>query len=212
MTSSMTADRFQDIKKQRRLIAKQRRQLSIFQLRQAEQKVLQRLKNDAKINHAQHIGIYLDAFGEIPTRQFITYLLSQKKSVYLPKICSMNQRLLWQKISINQLRQQRFYKHRLGMFESALGRATNTQKLDIIIMPLVLFDHFGQRVGMGGGYYDRTLSRYPYLPYRLALAHDFQCVAEKLIQQKWDENINAVCTPTHFYRFKPHFSKTRSHL
>lgn len=42
-------------------------------------------------------------------------------------------------------------------------------------MPLLMFDVHGTRVGMGGGFYDRTLYK-KYRPFRLGLAYDFQQV------------------------------------
>ncbi len=43
-------------------------------------------------------------------------------------------------------------------------------------MPLLACDTHGTRIGMGGGYYDRTLASAPQHPYRLGIAHDFQLI------------------------------------
>nr|WP_087620829.1 5-formyltetrahydrofolate cyclo-ligase [Acinetobacter populi] len=186
----------------RKDIRKQRRTLSRYALAQAAQKILFQASRHPKIRSARRIGIYLDAFGEVPTRALIFALLKQHKKVYLPVICPMNQHLLWQEISIQQMRNQRFTRHQLGMKQAVQHRALNISHLDLLIMPLVVFDQLGQRIGMGGGFYDRTLAMHPHLPYRLGLAHDFQKSKMILKQQKWDQKLNTVLTPTRHYNFR----------
>ncbi|TXJ08307.1 MAG: 5-formyltetrahydrofolate cyclo-ligase [Acinetobacter sp.] len=193
---------FNDISIQRRLIRKQRRILSPYVLRQSAQQITHKMLRHPKIKTAQHIGLYLDAFGEVPTHQLILALLQQHKQVYLPVICSMTQNLQWRKISLAQLRNQRFTLHRLGMKQPMQGRCRLVQTLDVMVMPLVIFDEQGHRVGMGGGFYDRTLAQHPYRPYRMGLAYDFQKSTALLQQQVWDEPIDAVCTPTRYWQFK----------
>jgi len=70
--------------------------------------------------------------------------------------------------------------------------------LDYILMPLVGFDSQGNRLGMGGGFYDRTLSRLYTLekpPVLIGIAHDCQQV-ESLVTEPWDIPLNAIVTPT----------------
>ena len=59
-------------------------------------------------------------------------------------------------------------------------------ELDIIFTPLVAFDRQGNRLGMGGGFYDRTLQQWQqksFIP--VGLAHQCQQV-EKLPVETWD--------------------------
>lgn len=69
-------------------------------------------------------------------------------------------------------------------------------------MPLLACDHSGTRIGMGGGFYDRTLASAPGLPFRLGLAHDFQLLSQSLKREKWDQPLDALITPTVFLAFK----------
>lgn len=193
------------ITQQRKSIRQQRRKLNPFQLRQAEQHIFAQILKFSPLRSAQHIALYLDAFGEVPTRKLILHLLKCKKSVYLPKICPMNQQLYWQKINMQDYRQSRFYRHRLGMLEKMQSRSHTGKRLDIIMMPLVVFDQYGQRIGMGGGFYDRTLHYLKYRPYRVGLAHDFQYTATPLKQQIWDQRLDRVITPKKMYQFKAHY-------
>ena len=87
---------------------KQRRQVSAYQQQQSELQILQRLRRAPEFKHATRVGIYLHAFGEIQTRKIIEYCFHQKKAVYLPMICNMNQRLVWVKVSRHQFQNKRF--------------------------------------------------------------------------------------------------------
>ena len=192
---------FDDIKQQRKQIRQHRRRLNRTALHHAERLTLTRLLQHPHIKFKQHIGIYLDAFGEVPTQQLMMTLFRQKKSVYLPLICPMNQALHWQKISLQQWRNQRFALHRLGMKQAMHHRGHCVSRLDTLILPLVLFDTAGHRVGMGGGFYDRTLARYPYQPYRIGLAHDFQKTRTIMQSQPWDQALHSAITPSHTFWF-----------
>lgn len=59
-------------------------------------------------------------------------------------------------------------------------------RLDVLITPLVAFDEYGQRLGMGGGFYDRTLQNWQHYKMQpVGYAHDCQLV-EKLPVEEWD--------------------------
>ena len=77
------------------------------------------------------------------------------------------------------------------------------RELDLILAPLVGFDTHGNRLGMGGGYYDRTFA---YLKHRLhwqkprliGLAYELQRVAD-LANHAWDVPLQSVVTEQHIY-------------
>jgi len=72
------------------------------------------------------------------------------------------------------------------------------EDLDLVIMPLTAFDFAGNRIGTGGGYYDRTFSFLKnksglHKPYLLGLAYSFQKIP-KIESAEWDIKMNAVVT------------------
>ena len=191
-----------EIQKLRSQLRRQRRGLSSFEQHQAERAVFHKLRHFPKFKRAQKIGVYLHAFGEIRTDLIIQLCFSQHKHVYLPMICNMNQHLVWVKISKHQYDNHRFSLHRLGMAQAMQSRGHSVQHLDLLLMPLLACDAVGSRVGMGGGFYDRTLSRAQQIPYRLGLAHEFQYIDEILVRQAWDQPLNALVTPAKFRYFR----------
>lgn len=190
------------MKNLRRQLRKQRKQLNQFQQIQAEYRILNQLRRCSFFKNAQHIGVYLHAFGEIRTTKIIEYAFSAGKKVYLPTICKMNQRLVWVRITQQQYRNRRFSDHALGMKEPMTTRGKHISTLDLLLMPLLACDSWGTRIGMGGGFYDRTLASAPHHPIRLGLAHDFQFIKTKLTRQNWDQPLHALMTPSHLIKFK----------
>lgn len=173
----------------------QRRRLNNYQQYQAESSILRYLYTHHRIKSAQHIGIYLHAFGEISTQRLMYTLSHFNKQLYLPQICPMNQQLYWVNCSLQQYKQRRFVRHVFNMFEPKGKRGRSVQHLDIIFMPLLACDYTGMRLGMGGGFYDRTLATAPYKPYRIGLAHDFQYLTQRLPSQPWDQPLHELWTP-----------------
>ena len=191
-----------DHKNIRKDMKKCRRQLNKYQQKKSAQRILNQLRKNHVFKHAKNIGLYISAFGEIETKLLIEYCFSKQKKVYLPVISNMNQKLIWVSIHKYQFRSQRFTNHNLGMQQPFASRGQHVSKLDLLLMPLLACDKTGSRIGMGGGYYDRTLADAPRKPFRLGVAHHFQLIDSHLKREPWDQPLDALVTPEIFLRFK----------
>ncbi len=191
-----------NMKNLRKTLVQKRKQLDKLQQNSSALSALFLFRKFLTMTHHKKIGLYLHSFGEIHTRLLIQECYKFKKDVFLPMICNMNNKLVWVKVSRNQYRNQRFSHHPLGMKEPMASRGHAISHLDLVVMPLVACDHKGTRVGMGGGFYDRTLANAPHQPFRLGLAHTFQFVDQILPRQVWDQPLDALLTPDHIYHFK----------
>lgn len=81
----------------------------------------------------------------------------------------------------------------------------DAQDLSMIVLPLVGFDARGQRLGMGGGWYDRTLAfrlESPAPPLLVGAAFDEQRI-DALDAAAWDVALDAVCTPSATFDCRP---------
>ncbi|MCY0876289.1 MAG: 5-formyltetrahydrofolate cyclo-ligase [Firmicutes bacterium] len=76
-----------------------------------------------------------------------------------------------------------------------LGPAVPVQQIDAILVPGVAFTKRGQRLGMGGGYYDRFLAECRADAVRIALAYDLQIV-EDVPATSLDQGVDWIVTPT----------------
>lgn len=191
-----------DLKILRQQLRHQRRIVSPFAQKQAQQQVLNQLIRLGQFQHSKKIGVYLHAFGEIQTKQIIEYCFKQHKKVYLPMICNMNQQLHWVKITQQQYRNNQFSHHPFSMKEPMASRGLHVSKLDLLIMPLLACDIYGTRIGMGGGFYDKTLASAVQRPFRLGIAHDFQLINARLHRETWDQPLDALITPSKYLHFK----------
>lgn len=71
-------------------------------------------------------------------------------------------------------------------------------QLDLVLVPLLAFDRRGQRLGYGGGYYDRSFAflneqARPTEPLLVGIAYDFQEV-EAIEPARWDVPLDFVAT------------------
>ena len=92
-------------------------------------------------------------------------------------------------------------KNKYGISEPKLDvRVVKTSAtLDIIFTPLVAFDDAGRRLGMGGGYYDRTLSKLDQNHTAvIGLAYDQQKITQ-VPSESWDVDLTAIITPNNNY-------------
>lgn len=156
---------------------------------------------------AKHVALYLTSDGELDTQPLIETLWQQGVTVYLPRLhpFSKGNLLFFRYLPTSHLIQNRLkiWEPKLDISEMILP-----QDLDVIITPLVAFDEQGNRMGMGGGYYDRCLSDWQLTgkPYPIGYAHDCQRV-ESLPTEHWDIPLPLIVTPSNIL-FVPEESLT----
>ena len=80
-----------------------------------------------------------------------------------------------------------------------VGEATKDIELDLIILPALHVDRTGNRLGQGGGSYDRVLSRSN--AWSIALLHRGELTSELLPVEPHDQKIKAAATPEIIVRF-----------
>lgn len=197
----------------RKYFTRQRRALSAQQRQQfARQASMQLHKLQSQLPKRAKVGIYYDDFGELPTQVILDWCHRLGYQVYLPVVGSLgrqDKRLRFSPINRQKLTALPTYSHPLGMKQHHHQLKLWASQLDVIFCPLVAVDKIGIRMGMGGGYYDRTLAK-PYhfaikkhaqpKPLKVAWCYDFQLV-DKLDRQSWDIPMDMAITPTRLIRY-----------
>ena len=178
-----------------------RRGLSAEQQTLAANSVAERALNVASIDRAQHIALFLSVDGELNTRPLIARLWQQHKQVYLPVLHPFSAGNL---LFIRYTPETLLTPNRLRIPEPLLDvrQIIPLDQLDVMFVPLVAFDKQGQRLGMGGGFYDRTLQHWRshrFLP--IGLAHDCQQV-DTLPTESWDIPLPAMLTPSRLWQWE----------
>ena len=150
---------------------------------------------------AQHVALYLTHDGELATAPLINALWQLGINTYLPRLHPFNAgQLLFLRYTADTPMQP----NQFGILEPKLAvRAIiPVTELDIVITPLVAFDAVGNRMGMGGGYYDRTLANWQLQgkPLPMGYAHDCQQVPN-LPCEHWDVPLPIIITPSRVLTF-----------
>ena len=175
----------------RQQIRKTRANLTALQQQQAEDSITQQALALIEERNAQHIALYLSFDGEISTDKLIKILWAQGKQVYLPVLHPFNPNHL---LFLRYLPDTPMLKNKFGILEPKLNvqSVLPLEELDILFTPLVAFDKQGNRLGMGGGFYDRTLQNWrnsSFIP--VGLAHQCQQV-EQLPTEAWDVPLHQI--------------------
>lgn len=144
------------------------------------------------------IASYLSFGAELSTKPLNQSLCRKGNKVYVP-IVRENQQMEF----VRYAPFAQHYKNQYGIFEPRYTpqRAISPRQLDSVFVPLVGFDQQGNRLGMGGGYYDRYLAKLPKSTNTIGLAHGCQR-CRQLKPEPWDQPLHAVVTPRYQLRFK----------
>ena len=175
----------------RQQIRKTRANLTALQQQQAEDSITQQALALIEERNAQHIALYVSFDGEISTDKLIKTLWAQDKHVYLPVLHPFNPNHL---LFLRYLPDTPMLKNKFGIWEPKFNvqNVLPLDELDILFTPLVAFDKQGNRLGMGGGFYDRTLQNWQnssFIP--VGLAHQCQQV-EQLPTEAWDVPLHQI--------------------
>ncbi len=176
-----------------------RRQVEPAARRAAATAVARRLARGGFLKSGSRVAIYLAHDGELDPEPLHRLARERGVTLYLPVITRAAAGKMRFAPLLSPPRAWR--RNRFGILEpGALAHLHRTAtQLDVILLPLVAFDSAGNRLGMGGGFYDRALAirarRGQYARPRLVgLAYDFQR-AESLGHARWDVPLDAIATP-----------------
>ncbi|NND53397.1 MAG: 5-formyltetrahydrofolate cyclo-ligase [Gammaproteobacteria bacterium] len=177
----------------------QRAALSDNEVQSASYMITETLCRLPALQRASAIALYVAAFNEVDCAALAQRLEARGKQVYAP-ILRKND-LVFAPAGSARI----FNKNRYGIPEPAHRQSElrTPQQLDIIVTPLVAFDRRCNRIGMGGGYYDRTLAfkkhrRNWRRPLAVGVAYSFQRVGA-IQANTWDIPLDVVITEKESY-------------
>lgn len=160
---------------------------------------MNRLVNTELFKHSQHIACYFAEKSEFDCAPMISAIWETKKNCYLPILSETNTLEFAIYDSHTTLNLNRY-----RILEPDTSSFFPLDQLDLVLMPLVGFDLQGHRVGMGGGFYDKTfqflLNKTIHKPFLLGLAYEAQKI-ECIPSDPWDISMNGVLTEDELYLF-----------
>ncbi len=164
--------------------------------------LLDQLRSIISFNSARTIAMYLVNDGEIDPARVMQWCWENAKIPTVPVVQGDSGILVFAEVTPKT----RFRENRFGIREPVITqtRVVTARQLDLVLLPLVAFDQVGNRLGMGGGFYDRTFEFLANTdttrPELIGIAHEIQKV-KQIHVEPWDIPLTTVVTDKQVYSF-----------
>lgn len=179
-------------------LRRRRRALDAAQQAQAARDLAAQLQQLPAFARARRIAFYLANDGEIDPAAALAAALERGAQCYAPVIADGDKILRFAEITARA----EFRAGRFGIAEPVAAERDllDAAALDLALLPLVGFDRRGNRIGMGGGFYDATFAAIAGAgattgrgPLLVGLAHEIQRI-DAIDTEAWDIPLTAVVT------------------
>lgn len=166
-----------------------RRALGEAARREAEARAAAALIAHDTWRSARTVALHAAARGELPTDLLLAAALAAGKRVALPR-----QGLRGMELALCEATAE-LVEGAHGIAEPpAEAAAIAPADLDLVVAPGLAFDRRGNRLGQGGGDYDRLLALLPAGVATIGWCHDFQLVAA-VPTEAHDRKVGWICSP-----------------
>lgn len=139
----------------RQICLAQRHSLAQEFITETSKKIIHTIRDIPAYRLAQHIAWYMPIQGEVDLSSLWAMALADQKSCYFPAIRPDDTLIFLPSDAQTELLLNR-YQILEPLVE--IQFAKTPQELDIIFLPVVAFDEDCTRLGMGKGFYDKTLA------------------------------------------------------
>lgn len=166
-----------------------REQLTHAQVQHASAAVCKNLEKLNLASLGKHVGAYHSFRNEIDIHALLGVLRAQGCHIYLPRIAGPGSLDF---VAVNDSTQM--VAGTFGILEPE-GPPGPSEQLELFLVPAVAFDHHGQRLGFGRGFYDRILhSDGPRRPIAIGIAYQWQLTATPLPVEEHDIAMDIIVT------------------
>lgn len=185
----------------RKLKRSERRSLPHDEQKHHSQMLCENVTGQQIYKSSKRIACYIANDGEIDPWLIVEHARFARKKVYLPVLSPMKNSLYFAPYEADS----GLILNRFSIPEPVChpSKWLSAWQLDLLLLPLVAFDERGNRLGMGGGFYDRTLAymkcrQHWKKPVLAGLAHEIQ-KTENLSSQSWDVPLDFIMTEQQIY-------------
>ena len=180
----------------RRKVRKLIRSLTAEERAANSQAIFQRVRRLPEMREARVVMGFLPLSDELNTRPILEYLLSRGGRVYVPRKLVHERRITPVRLTnLNDLRNGAY-----GIPEPVTEETCAVSEIDFILVPARAFDRRGNRLGRGGGFYDRLLARDDFRALRCGLAFSCQ-VLQQVPTASGDLPVHILVTENETLRF-----------
>lgn len=174
----------------RREYRQARMQQSAEERRRRSEEIARRVLQRPELAAARAVFCYLADWGEVETSGIVAALLQRNVQVFVPQP------------DVRAMPADGFCMMTLGE-EGEILRAgpdtVDTRRLDVILVPAIVWDRSGHRIGFGGGYFDRLLAARRPDCVTIGLGYDFQVVDREIPADPWDQPVDILMTEESTY-------------
>lgn len=144
-----------------------------------------------------HLFFPISKMNEVDTSYILSILHGKDKAVVLPKMEIESRDLKHILLTEETI----LKKNHLGITEPQNGQEVHPSTIDVVFVPLLAYDHKGNRVGYGGGYYDKFLSQCKAHTLKIGVSF-FACEQEQIQDTlPTDIPLDYCVTPTQIFTF-----------
>jgi 5-formyltetrahydrofolate cyclo-ligase len=181
----------------RKEILQKRNSLSVPQIISKSKLIQEKLIGSIEFIESKSIGIYLPIGSEVQTNTIIRNALESEKIVLLPRVVLND--LHYFVIDKLDFEQDLFDVNKFGIKEPKKN-SVKLELIDLLIVPGIVFDYQGYRIGYGYGYYDRFMVEEKFSK-SIGLAYDFQVMKNLIPKFEYDKKIDILITESGIHVF-----------
>ena len=170
-------------------------------LSEAGHKLKSKIITDSLLNsneyiESQTVFTYYPFRKEINTQEIIKDALAKNKKVVLPRVSGSEIEIFFIKDMKTDLKPGSF---NILEPDVSICRKAELQSIDIVIVPGLGFDLNFNRLGYGGGFYDKIMAKFGRKTKKIALAFDLQ-ILDNIPSSSRDQKVDIIITESNIYR------------
>ncbi|HEY9398847.1 MAG TPA: 5-formyltetrahydrofolate cyclo-ligase [Nitrososphaeraceae archaeon] len=174
----------------RKEILHKRNSLNQFEISTKSKLIQKNVIRRPEFIQSNSIGLYLPIGSEVETWDIINHGLNSGRTLLLPRIVTNH--IQYYILEQKDFNQDSFDINRFGIKEPKITNG-NVDFIDLLIIPGIAFDTYGDRIGYGYGYYDKYLTNKKFSKC-IGLAYDFQFVKSRIPTLEYDKKIDILIT------------------
>lgn len=174
----------------RKVILEKRSQLSVEGRKEKSKKIQESILRREDYKRAECVFVYISIGAEVETKELIKQAWKDGKTVAVPQTAKGRRMYFLPITSFDALQKSKF-----GMYEPSGSEEEKLipQKNDLFLAPGVVFDRKKNRMGYGGGYYDRYFAEHRNIR-KIGLAFQMQVQEETLPMEETDIPLDEIIT------------------
>lgn len=181
----------------RKELMKKRDALTEREINEKSELIARNLYETDIYKDAKNIFIFVSYKSEVNTHEIIKYSLEHGKNIYVPVVDTKTKTMKASRlIDFSHLKAS--YMNILEPMKNHI-KIVDPEAVDLVVVPGLLFDKNGYRIGYGGGFYDKFFASLKKDVQKLGIGYDFQYTDDSIEHDDFDIPVNYFLSEKKFY-------------